>query len=158
MEEALSFGHETNLSGAHPAQSVVDRFEGPNAMSYLRHMQEWFKSFSQKLGRSAEIYKGVDEVVPGPPRAFQGPKIPTDSQSLKTFGMHSEHSVFMHPKAIDASCSGATMKFPLVTLKLHDRIFGVSESFVKPSLCDHRWPRQVLAIHPWMHGQLLSCL
>ena len=63
LEEVLSFGHETNLSGAHPAQSVVDRFEGPNAMSYLRHMQEWFKSFSQKLGRSAEIYKGVDEVV-----------------------------------------------------------------------------------------------
>ena len=54
MEEVLSFGHdETNLSGAHPAQSVVDRFEGPNAMSYLRHMQEWFKSF----------YKGVDGVV-----------------------------------------------------------------------------------------------
>ena len=44
----------------------------------------------------------------------------------------------MPPKAIDASCSGTTMKFPLVTLKLHDRIFCVSESFVKPSLCDLR--------------------
>ena len=63
LGEVLSFGQDTNLAGAHPVQSVVDRFNGPDADSFLRHMQDWFLHFALQLGQTAEIFKSVEDIA-----------------------------------------------------------------------------------------------
>lgn len=78
IRHVLNFGQDTNLSGAHPVQCVVDRFEGPDSSSFLSHMQSWFQQFTTKLGVDPIYFKSIGDVVTGP--AFS--PVPLCAQSL----------------------------------------------------------------------------
>eukprot|EP00439_Symbiodinium_sp_Y106_P031259 s4421_g3.t1 len=63
IQQVLSFGQEYNLANAHPAQCVVDRFEGTEGGSFRGHVQNWFQKFAEKLGSTDAIFKQVSDVV-----------------------------------------------------------------------------------------------